>query len=195
MVVREKHINESIGLFDNYIDLKVCDELIKYFEANVKKNTVMNRRQMENAPRSQKDDTALLCYRGTSWLDTNEEVIAKVNECLQDYENETSFNNFCEINELHHGNQKIQKTLPGQGYHVWHVERLYRAPVCNRALVYTLYLNDDFEAGETEFLQQKMRIKPKKGRILIWPASYPYVHRGNPPINGEKYILTSWLLS
>jgi len=194
-MVKEKNINDSIGLFDNYIDLKVCDELIKLYELNVDKNVVMNRLQMEGAPKIKKDDSALMCYRGTSWLDANEEVLARLNDCLQDYEDETGFNQFCEIPELHHGNQKIQKTLPGQGYHVWHVERLYRAPVCNRALVYTLYLNDEFEAGETEFLKQKIRIKPKKGRFVIWPASYPYIHRGNPPINGEKYILTSWLLS
>ena len=47
---------------------------------------------------------------------------------------------------------------------------------------------------ETEFLNQSTRVKPKKGRIAIWPAGFPYVHRGNPPLKGEKYILTSWML-
>ena len=194
-MVKEKKINESIGLFDNYIDLKVCDELIKIYELNVRKNVVLTRKQSENISKNFKDDTSLMCFRDSSWYGANDEVIARVNDCLREYEDETSFNNFCEIRELHHGNQKIQKTLPGQGYHVWHVEKNYSLISCTRTLVYSLYLNDGFEAGETEFLKQKMRIKPKKGRIVIWPASYPYLHRGNPPINGEKYILTSWLLS
>ena len=30
--------------------------------------------------------------------------------------------------------------------------------------------------------------------IVIWPAAFPYVHRGNPPLSGEKYILTSWMM-
>jgi len=50
-MVKEKNINDSIGLFDNYIDLKVCDELIKLYELNVDKNVVMNRLQMEGAPK------------------------------------------------------------------------------------------------------------------------------------------------
>ena len=33
----------------------------------------------------------------------------------------------------------------------------------------------------------------KKGRIVIWPAAFPYVHRGNSPLSGKKYILTSWM--
>ena len=37
------------------------------------------------------------------------------------------------------------------------------------------------------------RVKPKKGRIVIWPAGFPYVHRGNSPLSGDKYIITSWM--
>jgi hypothetical protein len=63
-----------------------------------------------------------------------------------------------------------------------------------RAFVYSIYLNDVEEGGETEFLHFSKRVKPKKGRIAIWPAAFPYLHRGNPPLSGEKYILTSWML-
>lgn len=56
------------------------------------------------------------------------------------------------------------------------------------------YLNDVEEGGETEFLHQSVRVQPKRGRIVIWPAGFPYLHRGNPPLAGEKYILTSWMM-
>ena len=62
-----------------------------------------------------------------------------------------------------------------------------------RALAYGIYLNDVKDGGETEFLNFSTRVKPKKGRIVIWPAAFPYVHRGNPPLSGEKYLLTSWM--
>jgi hypothetical protein len=87
---------------------------------------------------------------------------------------------------------KIQKTLPGQGYHQWHIEHMSNK-YSNRILVYTIYLNDVNDGGETEFLHQSVRVQPKTGRIVIWPAGFPYVHRGNPPLKGEKYILTSWI--
>jgi hypothetical protein len=89
---------------------------------------------------------------------------------------------------------KIQKTLPTQGYHVWHLEHGTGKECSQRALVFTIYLNDVEEGGETEFLHQSIRAKPVKGRCVIWPAAFPYVHRGNPPLQGEKYIMTSWLL-
>jgi hypothetical protein len=86
---------------------------------------------------------------------------------------------------------KVQKTKPGQGYHIWHCEHAHRDNGA-RIATWTAYLNDDFEAGETEFLYQQYRYKPKKGDMVIFPASYTHVHRGNPPIGGDKYIITGW---
>jgi hypothetical protein len=65
--------------------------------------------------------------------------------------------------------------------------------MAKRVLVYSIYLNTVEDGGETEFLYQSQRVKPVKGRIVIWPAGFPYVHRGNPPLSGEKYIVTSWI--
>ena len=89
---------------------------------------------------------------------------------------------------------KIQKTLPTEGYHIWHIEHGKGFDNEARAFVFSIYLNDVEEGGETEFLHFSKRVKPKKGRIVIWPAGFPYVHRGNPPLSGEKYILTSWMM-
>ena len=55
-----------------------------------------------------------------------------------------------------------------------------------------MYLNEGFEGGETEWLYQSRRETPKTGRVVIWPATFTHTHRGNPPLNGEKYIATSW---
>ena len=38
-----------------------------------------------------------------------------------------------------------------------------------RAFVFSIYLNDVDEGGETEFLHFSKRVKPKTGRIVIWP--------------------------
>ena len=55
-----------------------------------------------------------------------------------------------------------------------------------------VYLNDDFDGGETEFLYQQRREQAVEGDVLIFPASYTHTHRGNPPIGNSKYIATSW---
>ena len=87
---------------------------------------------------------------------------------------------------------KLQKTVPSEGYHLWHYETstmMYR----NRILVVSLYLNDVEEGGETEFLYLSKRIKPVRNRLLIWPAGFTHSHRGNQPLSGDKYLLTGWV--
>ena len=54
------------------------------------------------------------------------------------------------------------------------------------------YLNDVEDEGETEFYYQKLKVKPKKGLTLIWPADWTHTHRGIPSKTQEKYIATGW---
>ena len=87
---------------------------------------------------------------------------------------------------------KLQKTVPGGGYHVWHCEQ-GTEDGANRVAVYSLYLNTIEEAGETEFLYQKLRLPAKENTMVIWPAGYTHPHRGNAVYGDKaKYILTGW---
>jgi hypothetical protein len=88
-------------------------------------------------------------------------------------------------------NIKLQKTSPSEGYHVWHCENS-SLPNCSRALFFLMYLNNIEEGGETEFLYQNKRVQPKEGRLIIAPASWTHMHRGNTTLKGDKYILTGW---
>jgi hypothetical protein len=86
---------------------------------------------------------------------------------------------------------KIQKTVPGGGYHSWHTE--CSAIECmNRIFVVQLYLNDVDEGGETEFLSQHKRFESKQGRVVLFPGTYTHQHRGNPPLSGAKYVMNMW---
>ena len=87
---------------------------------------------------------------------------------------------------------QIQRTKPGQGYHEWHCEHDNKNR-SERLLLCLIYLNDVAKGGETEFLNQHLRIKPKKGRLVICPAFWTHFHRGNPPISGEKYMINGWM--
>lgn len=87
---------------------------------------------------------------------------------------------------------KLQKTKPSEGYHVWHYEA-GKIDTIRRICFFILYLNDVAEGGETEFLKQRLRVVPEKGTLIIAPANYTAMHRGNPPLSGDKYILTGWV--
>jgi hypothetical protein len=83
------------------------------------------------------------------------------------------------------------------GYPSWHCEQVPldpRAEFLHRALLWTIYLNDDFAEGETEFLYQQRKIAPRTGALLLAPTAFTHTHRGNRPRGGDKYIATSWVL-
>jgi len=96
------------------------------------------------------------------------------------------------------GRINVQRYRAGEGgYPYWHCELYPRDPACDtlhRHLLWTVYLNDDFQAGETEFFHQQRKIAPRTGSLLVAPASFTHTHRGNRPEGGDKYIATSWVL-
>lgn len=92
----------------------------------------------------------------------------------------------------------VQKYIADQGgYPYWHCEHYPKAgslEPLHRVLLYTIYLNEGFGDGETEFLHQGRRIVPRTGDLLIAPAFFTHTHRGNRPRGKDKYIATSWIL-
>jgi prolyl 4-hydroxylase len=67
---------------------------------------------------------------------------------------------------------------------------------------YTLliYLNDDFEGGETVFPKINKFVKPKKGKaVLFQSVDHRGViideafHGGNPVSAGQKWIANKWI--
>lgn len=92
----------------------------------------------------------------------------------------------------------LQRYRAGEGgYPYWHCElypRDSQAEYLHRTLLWTIYLNDGFAEGETEFLYQGRKIQPRTGSLLIAPAAFTHTHRGNRPQGGDKYIATSWVL-
>jgi len=86
----------------------------------------------------------------------------------------------------------IQRYLPKEGYFSYHQER-GGIPSMLRYLVFTTYLNDVKEDGETEFFHQKLKIKPEQGATFIFPADWTYTHRGITAPTETKYISTGWI--
>ena len=61
-----------------------------------------------------------------------------------------------------------------------------------RFLVFFVYLNDVEKGGETEFPTLDLQVSPECGTILVFPATWTFLHRGNVPISNDKYILGSY---
>jgi len=69
-----------------------------------------------------------------------------------------------------------------------------------RVMTFLIYLNDDYEGGETEFVKLDWRYKGRKGdALLFWnldPSGVPdlnTMHAGTATTLGEKWVFSQWL--
>jgi prolyl 4-hydroxylase len=81
-----------------------------------------------------------------------------------------------------------------------HYDAEYEGSVSSRVATLLVYLNHDYEGGETEFVNMGVKIKPEKGKgILFWNLDeknekiVSSMHQGNEVKNGEKWICTKWM--
>ncbi len=169
-------IKDFIGIFPNVVDPKFCDWLCNYIN-NSEQVTPRNYSHVKDKQ---------ICLSSFSPGEAKE-LIECVNRCLYYYINEMPYlNNFNYISSL----CLLQKTEPTQGYHMFHGENIYWN-MQHRTMAWIVYLNDIEGGGDTEFLYQQLKVKPERGKVVIWPGSYTHLHRGNPPMS-DKYIATGW---
>ena len=190
------NITNFIGIYDGYVSEEECKKAIHLYDEQDKFNKTMDRIQTENVSVLVKKDKQFFINPGNIdvWWEDLKSLIANFDITFKHYIQNTGASEGYGNEPFHYTNLKIQKTLPTEGYHVWHLEHGKGFDNEPRAFVFSIYLNDVEEGGETEFLHFSKRVQPKTGRVVIWPAGFPYVHRGNSPLSGEKYILTSWML-
>jgi hypothetical protein len=174
-------------------DFDLIDQTIDWFESNPelqKMGTVGENRVDHEVKRS----SEIFLYPGHPNPEIRNKWVQHTQASLEEYLLlYPEANNVCafEMKET----IKIQKYLPGEGFPAWHCENEgdFRSITCTRHLVFITYLNDlHNEGGETEFLHQKLKVRPEKGLTLIWPADWTFTHRGVVSESETKYIVTGW---
>lgn len=190
---------EEVNISDDFVGVidgvfgDLCDRYLNYYKELEDKNLISPRL---NKPRHEVDDDSNSLFVEPWHRSYNIPYIASDFASMfwsvpyKHYVKKFSILNDVGTHAMY--DMRIQKTSPGQGYHVWHCEN-GSSSRRDRMLVFCLFLNDVEDGGETEFLYLKKRIKPKRDRLLIFPAGFTHTHRGNQPISGDKYILTGWL--
>jgi len=69
-----------------------------------------------------------------------------------------------------------------------------------RIATFLIYLNEQFEGGETDFPKAGVRFRGTTGDAIFWAnvesdgqPDLASVHAGRPPSSGEKWILSQWV--
>lgn len=181
----------GIEEYSDAFEKEYCDEVIRHFEL-MRETNITN---LQNDIGKNSDERIIF-----DWAYTQNQFHYDFNICNHFYSrmNELYVTRYAEKYDMLKKSQQhtpkgmsVQKTMPHQGYHAWHQET---ADVGSgaRIVTYMLYLNDVEEGGETEFLYQGIRLKPRTGKLVFFPCGFTFPHRGNPIYKGEKYIVTGW---
>ena len=107
---KQFQIENSIGVFDGYINPSHCDKLIKIFETQ--KNDLAYSRQInEKITKNLKNDLSI-SFERDNYPDVLKEIMKGFRETILLYDKETNFTSYADIKELHYVPIKCQKTQP-----------------------------------------------------------------------------------
>lgn len=186
------NIEENSSFINGWIidDLSICDEIIEFIKISSNKHegvvfrngqTVIDKTEKLSIECSLLDNVALANNYAVQLQTVCDKYIKKYPYCDTGAKWGIAEN----IN--------VQWYPKNGGYFNYHYERnCGEGLIGSRHLVFMTYLNDINDGGETEFLHQNIKIKPKKGLTVIFPADWTFTHRGVTSPTEEKFIVTGW---
>jgi len=220
MEKRKKYLVDNfIEIYDNAVPKEICEYLIKFFEQEDKKgHTHQGRLGGAGNLDLKRKDTQDLNPRKNRYSETDpdyhthhhQKMISDYEELIDDcfYEYVMKWcpdigpfsdiikkgkRRFFTRHEFDNDPLMHRYIPPYQGFHKFHMDwGASNEKSGTRMIVAMLYLNDVLIGGETEFKHQEMSIQPRQGTVVIWPAGFTHLHRGNPPISNTKYIINRW---
>lgn len=179
------------GIYDRELSPEVCREIIRRFEADPRKVEGMAGATDGGGgvDRSVKATTEILLWtHKEGWEDVNRAIAESLRRRLRDYIGE--WRQAFPIG-IYPEEPRITRYREGEGFYAWHSDNVGRSPT--RVITAIWYLNTVADGGETEYKWQDVAVRPVAGRLLLCPVGWPFLHRGNPPRSGPKYILITQL--
>jgi hypothetical protein len=173
-------------VFDDALDSKVCDDVIDFYE----EHSELYKRQDRNA----RPNFTQLHFTDAAHFNPilHDKVTQSTLEVIEKYKNAVRETKFFPRT---YGYEKFRiKCYNNDGYDQFdtHADATILES-SKRFLVFFWYLNDVEEGGETSFPFLDLIVKPKKGRLLMFPPYWMWPHKGHPVISNKKYLLSSYL--
>ncbi len=175
--------------FTDTVNTDNCNDIIKRFEDSKSEHYQGRVGQNFTEQKDIKRSTDMVISGKDNWKDIDELLFTSLSKALSSIKKEFEFFNgpFKDIGYA------IQRTDPGEYYH-WHIDGGSHQ-FSDRQLVAIWYLNDvNGPGGETEFINQNVKIKPEIGKLILFPPFWTHEHRGVKLQKGVKYIATTWIV-
>ena len=195
------NLSDFIHVEYNTLSEEFCNGVIGKFETDSRKHQGrLGSGKNSGVNVDIKDSIDLMISGLDDWKEEDEVLFNSVNKCSQKYRNKNLLEDIkipILLDTMSDTGYQIQKTSPNCGY-TWHddfdpsYDNTSIAGI--RVLSFIWYLNDISEGGYTEFIDGT-KIQPERGKFLIFPSTWNFIHRGFPPKKESKYIITGWLHS
>jgi hypothetical protein len=191
-------VDPLIWTKNNTLSSDFCCHVIDKFEKDERKHQGLigyNREESHSVKKS--TDLNITSY--SEWSNEDSIFFSSLNKGLSEYfEHCNKYKPYfphayvgaCDNPNIKDSGYQIQRTNPGE-YYRWHHDGWFEKKFL-RLVTYIWYLNDVKEEGYTEF-SNGMKIQPEEGKLLIFPATWTYIHQGFPPKSETKYICTGWI--
>ena len=211
----KKDIHHYCRVYDDFLSAEICEEYIRLYEQVIQNE---NQKVMDLSVcyvNGRKVCGDCNCMRINPmeydlFSDLNKLAISKFTDVIEQYkidvnmhpvqwprkygfeelrikrfliEGDTSFNE----KQNPYGNNNYH----GLDYHV----DVYSHAHAKRFLCLMIYLNDDFEDGETYFPTFESGVTPKQGSIFLFPPQWTFLHSGNRPLTPSRHMAKYFLMT
>ena len=195
-------IKDFIFVKDGSLTEFFCKYIIDKFDKDPRQKDGVLGSGGKRVDKSIKDTKDILISNQTGWEGEDKIFFDALQEGLMEY-NEYLF----KLNEgccsgfpnptftISDTGYKVQKYEPGGSYHWHHDWSMSTNPTASRIFTFMWYLNTikEKDDGYTEFVDGT-KIQPKAGRLIFFPATWTFLHRGYPP-KVKKYLCNGWIHS
>lgn len=188
----------TIAIYDDVINKDACDYIL---------NTVREKGTFTKSRVGGTDKSNISNIRTSEEINiTKNKNMTQIDKLLYNIFNASIINYISTITKMwiNHDYSKIIDISTDDGYILLHysIGEKYMTHVDQdtmrngqekmRVVSAVLYLNEDFEGGETYFNVQDVSVCPKKGRVVIFPSSFSHIHESKPVNTGDKYSIVTW---
>lgn len=176
-----EQLGPDIWLYPDAFPANLCDHLIKRYDADPTKT----RHPIKvGAYTENRRCPKILISRRVEWQDEDQAVAALLERI-----------------GIHHYERiyGVRWPFADTGYEIAryepphdHCNPHFDGGVVTRLTSVIVYLNDVDEGGETVFIRQGVRAKPRRGSALLFPPTYTHPHYAPPPLSGPRYVIVTW---
>jgi prolyl 4-hydroxylase len=174
---------DYIKVYDGALEPAICDAMVARFELDTANQEQVDYKQIRRF-------AVLDVSQSAGWRDMHDLLFQGLVAAVERYVAD------CAIQWIppNQGIEdfRIKRYRPGTGEEFKPHVDISNADLARRMIVAFWYLNDVAEGGETEFVSLGLAVKPKKGRLLMFPPTFLYPHAGRPPRSNSKYIVGSY---